>query len=185
MEVDDLEVVWIKVMPKKTPRTCSCILIACLYYTPKTEYLKIRDHLITSIDTVMRKHPECGMIITGDFNQLRDNFMKTHYRFVQVVNVVTRGQAILDKIWTNMEEVYTPPVIISELGSSDHNMVLLKPKAKSSVDTGSVTRIAVRCMGPTEKAIFNMALSAIKWEPLFRMIHVQINIHIIKGLLAT
>ena len=32
--------------------------------------------------------------------------MKTHYRFVQVVNVVTRGQAILDKIWTNMEEVY-------------------------------------------------------------------------------
>ena len=34
-----------------------------------------------------------------------------------------------------MEEVYTP-VTISELGSSDHNMVLLKPKAKNSVDTG-------------------------------------------------
>ena len=32
--------------------------------------------------------------------------MKTHYRFVQVVNVVARGQAILDKIWTIMEEVY-------------------------------------------------------------------------------
>ena len=106
MEVHDLEVMWIKVMPKKTPRKFSCVLVACLYYTPKTEYLKIRDHLITNIDTVMRKHPECGVIITGDFNQLRDNFMKTHYRFVQVVNVVTRGHAILDKIWTNMEEVY-------------------------------------------------------------------------------
>ena len=116
MEVHDLEVMWIKVMPKKTPRKLSCILVACLYYTPKTEYLKIRDHLITKIDTVMRKHPECGVIITGDFNQLRGNFMKTHYRFVQVVNVVTRGQAILDKIWTNMEEVYTPSVTISELG---------------------------------------------------------------------
>ena len=54
----------------------------------------------------MRKHPECGATTTCDFNQLRDNLMKTHYRFVQVVNVVTRGQAILDKIWTNMEEVY-------------------------------------------------------------------------------
>ena len=105
MEVDDLEVMWIKVMQKKPPRQLSCILVACLYYTPKTEYLKLRDKLITSIDTVMRKHLECGMIITGDFNQLRDNFMKTHYRFVQVVNVVTRGQAILDNIWTNMEEV--------------------------------------------------------------------------------
>ena len=100
MEVDDLEVMWIKAMPKKTPRKCSCILVACLYYTTKT--LKIRDHLITSIETVMRKHPDCGVIITADFNQLRNNFMKTHYRFVQVVNVVTRGQAILGKIWTNI-----------------------------------------------------------------------------------
>ena len=48
-------------MPKKTPRKFSCILVACLYYSPKTEYLKIRDHLITNIDTVMRKHPECGV----------------------------------------------------------------------------------------------------------------------------
>ena len=48
------------------------------------------------------------MITIGDFNQLRDNFMKTHYRFVQVVNVVTRGQAILDKIWTNMEVLLFP-----------------------------------------------------------------------------
>ena len=37
---------------------------------------------------------------------LRDTFMKTHYRFNQVVNVVTRGQAILDKIWTNVEEIH-------------------------------------------------------------------------------
>ena len=43
------------------------------------------------IDTMIRKHPECGVIITGDFNQLNDNFLKVHYRFVQVVNVVTRG----------------------------------------------------------------------------------------------
>ena len=64
---------------------------------------------------------------------------------------------------------YGGGVIISELVSSDHNMVLLKPKAKNSVDTGCVTRLAVRCMGPTEKASFNMALSAIKWEPLFRL----------------
>ena len=97
MEVHDLEVMWIKVMPKKTSRKFSCILVACLYYTPKTEYLKIRDHLITNIDTVMRKHPECRVIITGDFNQLRDNFMKIHYRYFQVVNVVTRSK--YGRIW--------------------------------------------------------------------------------------
>ena len=50
------------------------------------------------IVTMIRKHPECGVIITGDFNQLKENFLKVHYRFVQVVNVVTRGQATFDKI---------------------------------------------------------------------------------------
>ena len=32
-EDDELEVVCIKVMPKRLPRTVSCILIACIYYT--------------------------------------------------------------------------------------------------------------------------------------------------------
>ena len=70
MEVHDLEVVWIKVMPKKTPRKFSCMLVACLYYTPKTQYLKIRDNLITSIDTVMGKRPECGVIINWRFQSV-------------------------------------------------------------------------------------------------------------------
>ena len=48
-------------------------------------------------------------------------------------------------------------------------MVLLKPKAKKSVDTGCVAWLTVRCMGPTDKAIFNITLSAIKWEPLFKL----------------
>ena len=61
-----------------------------LYF--KERVFKIRDHLITSIDTVMRKHSVCVVIITSDFNQLRDNFMKTHYRVVQVVNVVTQDR---------------------------------------------------------------------------------------------
>ena len=52
-EDDDLEVVWIKVMPKRLPRTVSCILIACIYYTQQTDYLKMREHIITSIDAVI------------------------------------------------------------------------------------------------------------------------------------
>ena len=78
MEFHDLEVMWINVMPKKMPRKFSCILLACIYYyTPKTDYLKIRDQLITNIDTEMRKHPECGVIITSDFNQLPVNYENT------------------------------------------------------------------------------------------------------------
>ena len=117
----------------------------------------------------MRRYPECGVIIKGDFNQLNDNFLRTHFRFVQVVNVPTRGQVILSKIWTNMEEVSTQPVTVSELGKSVHNAVLLKPSFNRLIDTGCMTRLTVICKGPNEKATFAMALSAIRWEPLFRL----------------
>ena len=147
LEVPELEVIWIKIMPKKLPRKVSCILVACVYYTQHTDYSQMRYHLIMGIDTMIRKHPECRVIITGDFNQLNDNFLKVHYRFVQVVNVVTRGQATLDKIWTNMNGYYSTPVSISELGTSDHCMVLWKP----------------------EKAAFAMGVASIRWEPLFRL----------------
>ena len=117
--------------------------------------------------TLIRSHPECGVIITGAFNQLQDNFLRTHYIFVQVVEVVIRGQATLDNIWTNMVEVYTPPVTISELGTSDNSMVLWEPKCSKYVDTGKLIYVTVRCMGPKEKETFAMALSVIKWEPLY------------------
>ncbi len=42
-----------------------------------TEYTKMRDHLIACVDSVIRKHPECGVIITGDLNQMNDSFLKT------------------------------------------------------------------------------------------------------------
>ena len=141
LEVPELEVIWIKIKPTQLPRKVSCILVACVYYTHHTDYSQMRYHLIMGMIRMIRKHPECGVIITGDFNQLNDNFLKVHYRFVQVVNVVTRGQATLDKIWTNMDGFYSTPVSISELGTLDHCMVLWKPDRGSPDIRGNMTRV--------------------------------------------
>ena len=132
-----------------------------------TEYAKMREHVITCVDIVIRKHPECGVIITGDFNQINDSFLKTHYS--QIVKVATRGQAILDKTWTNINMMYSKPVTVAELGTSDHNVVLLKPSRKRTLDTGNMTRMSVKSMGAKEKATFELALSFITWEPLYRL----------------
>ena len=70
MEGAELEVIWFKIMPKKMPRKFTCILLGCIYFTQQTVFLQMRDHIITCVDTVIRSHPECGVIITGDFNQL-------------------------------------------------------------------------------------------------------------------
>ena len=105
----------------------------------------------------------------GDFNRLKNNFINTHYRYVQIVKDPTRGQAVLDKIWTNMSLVYAKPIILSELGTSDHNMVFIKPNNESIIDTGSIVRVTVRCMNSDNKAKFAEMLQAVKWETMFRM----------------
>ena len=170
LEDEDLEVLWLKIMPKRSPRKISCVLLACIYSTQDTDFLRMRDHRITGIHKTLRKHPDCGILITGDFNQLNDTFLRTDYRLVQVVTTSTRGVAILDKVWTNMADVYCTAVTISELGSSDHNMVLLRPiDNTSSTDKRHVIRVTKRSMGQREKEEFANALSLIRWEPLYRL----------------
>ena len=61
--------------------------------------------------------------------------------------------------------MYSTPVTVAELGTSDHNMVLLKPSSKRTLDTGNLTRMSVKSMGAKEKETFELALSLIKWEP--------------------
>ena len=75
----------------------------------------MRDHVINGVDSMLRKHPNCGVLLTGDFNQLNDKFKKNkkHYRYALLVNVPTRGQSTLDKIWMNMSPVYDAPITLN------------------------------------------------------------------------
>ena len=129
----------------------------------------MRDHVINGVDSMVREHPHCGVLLTGDFNQLNDKFLKTHYRYAQLVKVPTRGQSTLDKIWTNMSPVYDTPITLSELGSSDHNMVLLRPTHGHSLVKGSTVRVTIRCMSSDNRAKFSAMLSAVRWETMFIM----------------
>ena len=52
-----------------------------------------------------------------------------------------------------MDNVYMSPVTLSELGTSDHNKVLLKPGSRLPRSTGSVMRVTIRAMGENEKGI--------------------------------
>ena len=90
----------------------------------------------------------------------------TACRYVQVVKEPTRGHSLLDKIWTNMSPVYDVPVILYELGSSDHNIVFFKPKLYHYLDKGSKVRVAIRCFNSDNKATFSAMLHTVKWDSM-------------------
>ena len=56
-------------MPKKLPRAFSCIILACMYHPPGA---------IIGVDSMVRKHPNCSVLLTGDFNQLNDKLFLKH-----------------------------------------------------------------------------------------------------------
>ena len=97
----------------------------------------MRDYLVKCMDINLRRHPDCGVVLTGDLNQFKDTFLRTHYSLKQFIRNPTRKNAILDKIWTNMEPVYETPVVLGKLGTSDHRMVLLVATSKHTLDTGT------------------------------------------------
>ena len=132
-------------MPKTLSRKLSCIILACMYHPPGSDSGLMRGHIINGIDSLIRTHPECGVLVMGDFNQFKDNFIKTHYRYVQ---------SLMDKVRTNkiMYLVYDSPIILSELGSSDYKIVLLKPCYGNALDTGSKLRVTTRNMS-SEKSL--------------------------------
>ena len=68
-----------------------------------------------------------------------------------------------------MSPVYDTPITLSELGSSDHNMVLLRPTHGHSLVKGSTVRVTIRCMSSDNRAKFSSMLSAVRWETMFRM----------------
>ena len=162
------EVLWVKLRPHKLPRKFSCIVVGCVYHPPEADDASMQEYLINCVDNIFRKHPDSGIVLMGDFNRLRDNFLKTHYGFKQIVTCATRGVALLDKIWTNMSTVYDRPVTLSKLGSSDHNMVLVLPTDHSPLCTGSIQRTKIRLSGFKQKIHFADELLKVRWEPLYR-----------------
>ena len=165
IEDNEHEVMWIRMRLHKLPRRFASIVSASIYHPPNSDNSSMREYIIATLDGILRRHPDSGIILIGDFNQLRDMFLRTQYGFSQLVNTATRNSAM----WTNMDPVYDTPVVLDTLGTSDPRMVLLKPSYDAILDTGNIQRAVVRRFTANEKAAFASALSDVSWEHLYAM----------------
>ena len=101
---------------------------------------------------VTRDHPHAGVVLLGDFNQLRDAALLS-YPLRQVVKSSTRGSSVLDKIYTSLKDWYEVPVVLPHIGRSDHNAVVMSPKQRST-DSGEDVMVVVRSQGPNSQTVW-------------------------------
>ena len=108
-------------------------------------------------------------MITGNMNILKDNYIKSSYSLKQIVSKPTHGTRILDKVYTNLTSLYKTPVIILNIGKSDHNGVLCHPASDYNELSTVPVKQKVRTSGHNEKVLFASALLDTDWTTLYRM----------------
>ena len=123
------------------------------------------NHIVSSVDNIIQQHPYAGVVILGDCSTLNDNSIRD-YPLKQIVNVPTRGEVTLDKIYTNIPDWYLEPFTIPNIVSSDHCAVSLFPlnnKPQASCDRITVT---VRSNSTNGKNLLAHALFNLNWNML-------------------
>ncbi|KAI8482474.1 hypothetical protein Bbelb_397940 [Branchiostoma belcheri] len=130
LESDEHEALWLWVRPARLPRGLNCLIIAALYNPPKssTTYKsddEVNDYLGRCLVQIKRDYLHPGIIILGDTNKYNSQSLCARYGLKQVVNRATRGHSQLDSILTNVQGLYSPPVHLPPIGTSDHQTVLL------------------------------------------------------------
>ena len=102
-------------------------LICCVLYcppgTPSQEQKDLMAYIIDKLDVVRSVHPDCGIVVLGDFSKLVVCDLLAHHNLKQVVSVPTRGDNVLHLIITNLEGFYRDLVAMPPLGSSGHNII--------------------------------------------------------------
>ena len=122
--------IWLLLKPPRTPRPYSTVAVAIVYYPPGQSAEQASDmteYLTTCIDNVLCQRPSSGIIIGGDFNQLKLKELCNRFNQKRSVTKPTRGQNTLDQILTNMLPLFNTVNHLPPIGCSNHQCLLNKP----------------------------------------------------------
>ena len=126
-----LEVLWLKLCPKRLPRGFSELIIGTVYHPPKADNKTMLEYLMQSLSSIEAKFPNCGTIVLGDFDQRDTSRLRSWFDLKNTVPFPTRGPNYLDKVSTNLNRHYCVPTKLPPFGLSDHDSVEVRPLQRS------------------------------------------------------
>lgn len=107
-----LEVMWLHLRSSSAVRLTRDIYVCILYSPPRSQYKdELSDHIVAIVDLVTMTTHNASVMVMGDFNDLSTGVLEQQTILKQVVNESTRGDAVLDKILTDLNNDYHEPEI--------------------------------------------------------------------------
>ena len=129
--VFDFEVLWAKLRPTRLPRDFSRVISGLIYHPPSAPDSEMQDYLLKCLTSIESQHPNSGILLVGDLNQLNETTLKSNFNLQQIVHFPTRWKSFLDRILTNMKEFYDKAIERPKLGLSDHSSEEIQPKLRA------------------------------------------------------
>ncbi|CAI5678409.1 unnamed protein product [Oreochromis niloticus] len=121
---EDVELMTVKCCPFYSPRQFLLMFVIAAYIAPHANANNVLKELHNNISSLQNKHPEAFYVVARDFNHV--NLTDILPRFHQHVTIPTRGNNMLDRVYTNMRDTYRA-VPRPHLGLSDHICIMLVP----------------------------------------------------------
>ena len=97
LQVNNMEVLWVWLRPKRLPRGVPCVIIGTIYHPPNADDSEMLDYLSTTLTIIEGQYPGCGIFLAGDFNRLNVN----HYDFVALHSmwiIFLKGYSVLVRV---------------------------------------------------------------------------------------
>lgn len=77
-ENTQLDIIWILFLSPRMPRSVSHIAVGTVYHPPSADNRLMINYLLDCMDRLIREHPQAGVVLLGDFNQLRDSALLSY-----------------------------------------------------------------------------------------------------------
>ena len=173
-EDPDIESLWLSIRLFRLPRSISLILLAVIYHPTScgaAENQALYNHIQSNVDTFLRNHLNGLVLITGDFNPLStgldEKMIKRLASLSQIINVKTRGDAILDWCLTNVKKSFFEQVQLPQLGTSNHNSILIQTRIPrlQNLDNSSIFK---RDLRPSNLQRFSQWITSYDWPSILQ-----------------
>ena len=165
-----MEVLWANLRPKRLPRGISNIIVAVVYQPPAADDATMKDYLISSLEILEIKYPNCAIVLAGDFNKTLLALLQSAVKVFQlkpVVDFPTRGDRTLDQVFTNLTEYFSSPCSLPAFGLSDHQTIFISARIRDKTSKPKRKLITTRDKRPSKIASVGRFLQQVLWSDLF------------------
>jgi hypothetical protein len=90
----------------------------------------------------------------------------------------TRNKAVLDKIFTDIDQWYEPAEVMAHLGRSDHNCIRLMSLNRSNSYKPERHYVTTRCASRYNRFMLGEKLKDINWIDLYRTTNVSAKLNL-------